>query len=671
MAAEGHARAVEPEDGTLPILNLSRTMGRAHPPTTRGVKGWDLQAAAERGRSFFRAHPLGCGIGFVLLVTALSMLLTMQGWKSRVPAFDLLTHMYNAREFIESGTLPQHGDTGSYGSYKPPGTAWLMMPSALLLDDPRLSEYIGTGCLHFATLLGIFLLAWRCFGAWAGYFAVLVYGLSTHGLFLAGSLWPNGRPDFYIWFVLLAVQWALRGDGRYLAAAAAVWGVGMHVDMAIAPAFFVLPFIWLAYRPPIRLTPLLIAGLVVVTVWSPYLRLEATREFADLRSQLLLQNIFPADYRRSWCNPTMTLIASDSASSTTEPGSSATQNTPGGGLRRLGRLSSSLTEAKAKILSNFTEAVTLPGVPTALLVLVLGSLLLCSVPASSSEIPAAVTRSAPGRHRRPRIALALIVLGIVGHGSISPAASVARRLPKLVFLSGLVLLTVPWLIATTQRVVARLGVQLQTTKLMRLLVISLVVPWFILVLVAELGKPERFWWLWPLQVIFLTASLTYLLPRFRMPRPVVAIGQLAVTLVLVVNPLLLWRVGSWRMDGWAGKESEDVQVIDYVASQIRGDGKATAAIGYQLYIYPFMAKYHITNPIYKVGAEFEFLLKYRHGIVNTDQCAEGVSPVDEYRIVQTRRKRGDAEPRHYFEVPSDDRFRLLRRFDLYAVYKRG
>ena len=43
---------------------------------------------------------------------------------------------------------------------------------------------------------------------------------------------------------------------------------------------------------------------------------------------------------------------------------------------------------------------------------------------------------------------------------------------------------------------------------------------------------------------------------------------------------------------------------------------------------------------------------------------------DEYRIVQTRPKTGDDEPTQYINVPADNRFHLLRRFDLYEVLKR-
>jgi hypothetical protein len=238
-------------------------------------------------------------------------------------------------------------------------------------------------------------------------------------------------------------------------------------------------------------------------------------------------------------------------------------------------------------------------------------------------------------------------------------------------LLGIILGGTPWLLAATQRVLRRIGVELQPTMPMRLLVICLVIPWFILVIVAEPGKPERFWWVWPIQVILLAAAVAYFLPKFPVPRLVVAAAQLVLAMLVVLNPFLFGRLQSWRADGWDGKDPEEVQVIDYVAGRIRGEGKPTAAIGYQLFIYPFMAEYNVTNPIYKVGAELEVMLRYRHGIVNADQCAEGVSPGDEYRIVQRRPKRAPDEPREYFDVPLDERFHLLRRFSLYEVFKRG
>ncbi|HLO15728.1 MAG TPA: hypothetical protein VK206_12920, partial [Anaerolineales bacterium] len=144
------------------------------------------------------------GLVLVILIGALGILLTVQGWRSRTPAHDLVPHIINARNLAAYGTIPVHGDTGSYGSYKPAGTAWLMLPSTLLFADSRLSEYVGAALLYLVALAGIFLLAYRYFGFWCACLAVLIYGLSSTGMFLAASLWPNGRPDFFIWIIYSA-----------------------------------------------------------------------------------------------------------------------------------------------------------------------------------------------------------------------------------------------------------------------------------------------------------------------------------------------------------------------------------------------------------------------------------------------------------------------------------
>ena len=179
------------------------------------------------------------GVSVVMVLSILSIAITMQGWRSRITAFDLLPYIYSIRNFLVTGALPQFGDIGSYGSYSPPGTAWLFLPGAILFKDPRLSEYLGAALLHILTLLCVYLLARNYFNVRCAVLAVLLYGLGESALFYAGSLWPIGRPDFYIWVVYLTSRWVVRSDSRYLAAALAVWGFGMYVDMAILPVIFI------------------------------------------------------------------------------------------------------------------------------------------------------------------------------------------------------------------------------------------------------------------------------------------------------------------------------------------------------------------------------------------------------------------------------------------------
>ncbi len=623
------------------------------------------------------------GALIVISVAVVSVALSMQGWRSRIPAFDLLTYHYGIRDFLETGTQLQHGDTGSYGSYKPPGTAWLMLPGVLVFDDPRLTDYLGTALLHLSTLLGLFLLARRLFGVGCAALAVVLYGLSAQGIFLAGSLWPNGRPDFYIWVVYFAVLWATRRDARFLALSLTVLGLGMYVDLALLPVLFVLPVIWLVYRPPIRPAPLLVSAAVLVLVWMPYLRFETTRSFVDIRSQVFQQHVPHSGVREAWCDPTadlQTWVGDDEAAVSTvapptqDPEGSATPASDTDGL-------------VDKLLSSFQTSLPVPGAAVFLLLITAGGLLLAGVSDAST---AAGDRSRAPRGSPDRVVViggVLVAAGIAiaALRLVADAVDVERlmrgtgsallgRLQALFTVGGLALLGGYLLVVLTRRVLAVRGIQVQSEARAteaRLVVIGLVVPWFLLLLFAEPGKPERFMWLFPLQSLLLAAFVTYLLPRLRVSRWVVGAGLAVVVVLVAGNYMMVERVESWLDTGWSGMDAVEVAVVDAVAGHLAADGRDRAAIGYEMFIYPFMAEYHVTNPVYKVGAEIDLLFALRGGITNTNRCAEGVSGRDEYRIVETQPKPPSWAPRQYFAVERDGSFELVDQFGTHQIRRRS
>jgi hypothetical protein len=105
---------------------------------------------------------------------------------------------------------------------------------------------------------------------------------------------------------------------------------------------------------------------------------------------------------------------------------------------------------------------------------------------------------------------------------------------------------------------------------------SVCIPWFFLAVVVEPGRPERFGWLWPLQVSVLSAVITHLhvMPTSAVARVLVAGLE---TLLIVVLVALWLRGVSWLQTGWGGVDAEEI----YVARQLRHEGRDTAAIGYQ------------------------------------------------------------------------------------------
>lgn len=618
------------------------------------------------------------GVAVVSAVAAISLALTLQGWRSRIPAFDLIPYIHGVHGFLETGAVPQHGDTGSYGSYKPAGTAWLMLPGVLLFSDPRLYEYAGTALLHILTLAGIYLLARHYFGPWAAVLAVMLYGFSAHSLFLAGSLWPNGRPDFYIWIVYFTHRWVAYRDARYAGAALAVWGSGMYVDMAILPLLFIFPAIWLVYRPPLRLAPLLVAGGFVLALWSPYLRFEAPRGFIDIRSQLLQQNIFPADYRQAWCDDQLTLVTWQEESAFKAEINQAPS--PAASTTSFFRVANLVNAMRDKLLYNYQPVVPLPGAGLALLLVTFGGLLIISVPGAHAG------KAGPAASWWRLAATGAILLGvmtggmfvatrIIGAGSILQGAKflLISRLQMMLIAGGVTLLAGLGMATAVNRILIRVHIKIQTAeqaRQARLLVLALLLPWFLLLLFAEAGKPERFMWLWPMQSIFIAAFFVAVLPRLRAPRAVIWAGALLAALAIAANATLTWKVESWAGSGWAGEDAAEIQLVDAVARRIKADGSEQAAIGYHTFIYPFMADYNVTNPLYKAGSEFDLLFLFRHGIENRNRCAEGIAAEDEYRIVETRPKPPEWSPKDYFLVSLDERFDLVDQFGTYQVYRR-
>jgi hypothetical protein len=204
----------------------------------------------------------------------------------------------------------------------------------------------------------------------------------------------------------------------------------------------------------------------------------------------------------------------------------------------------------------------------------------------------------------------------------------------------------------------------------RLLVISLVIPWLILLLVVDPSWAPRLFWLWPLQVIFLAASVTYLASKLRIARPLIHVSQILLALIIFGNSLLLSRFNSWLESGYAGSDPERMRAVDYVAAQLRSEGRLETSIGYLIITPAYMPAFHILDPHYKVGADFDFYFKQRHGISNTDRCAEGASPGDEYQIVQSL-SNGLEDYRFPFFADLSSHFQPVAQFGSYQVFKRN
>ena len=130
--------------------------------------------------------------------------------------------------------------------------------------------------------------------------------------------------------------------------------------------------------------------------------------------------------------------------------------------------------------------------------------------------------------------------------------------------------------------------------------------------------------------------------------------------------VLLERIQSLGSVGWSGPDPVEKRLADSISKRLEGRHKA--AIGYHIRIWPFMAAYNAVDRRYKVGANLDLFFKTLNGISNTDDCAEGFSPADEFRIVNI--ESGPGDPRKtYFDI-SLDNFHLVEQLGPYQLFQR-
>ena len=624
---------------------------------------------------------LAAGVACILLVGALGPALALRGWRSSVPSTDVIPYIDGAHALLSRAQLPDRGVVTSLASYAPPGLAWVILPGFALLSDPRMFDVPGVVLLHLGTLIGIFLLARTCFGVRCALFSVLVYGLSERGLMFAGSLGlgsagPSGHPFFYVWMACWSYWWVARRDSRYLAAACLTWAVGMYVFMELAPAAVMVPVVWILYRPPVHLRPLALGVAVALLIWLPYLRFESARGFADIRSQLLVQDLTPAGYSNTRCDSTLTLRRWGGASiqpAADNPG--PTTRTTRFVIWSGGRV----LAATRGLVGNFEGLI--PGARLALLALTIAGLIVLSLhPGRARSDPRdSATRFLYSRPWPTVAAIGLLIWAVVANDEVIDrvlgsrvrlglfAITSIRILQGLTALGGIALLTRRFIARRLKTLASRLD---SASCAPQVLAVALVVPWVVLLLVVEPGREDRLFGLWPLQVIVL-AFVAVTLPPIsgRTARLTGWLGAPVIAMLILINPFVVSRVEAWHQEGWSGRDAVEVQVADYLARRLQSEGRTQAVIGYRLFDdEPSAPPWRVADVRWKIGEEFDALLKYPRGISNLNRCVEGLSAQDEYRVVEVSPP--SAAPAYYFDVPLPGRLRFLDRIGQYEVYER-
>ena len=575
-------------------------------------------------------------LAMLLVIAVLSSAIAIQGWKERLPNTDDFLPILDAYSLVRHGAIPERGTLSSFMSYIPPGTTWFWALGAAVTTDPRTVELYGAVLLNIAAIVAIFLLARNVFShAWIGVAAAATYAFSPLGQRFAISLWPRGHPFFSSAVALCVVLWVRKRQPWYLTAAIVLLASGCYYFLELAPLGIILVVAAVVFRPPLSLVSV-VAGLALsLAVWTPYLRWDAGQGFRNTIAAVERKSLVsPTDSRIAWCNAKTSFVSID-ATGRAEPFRfipadyyPEQEKIPNSRFLRLAkRLAKDfLVKGVEGFLANFTEGIFLPFVGALFAGLVIGSVWFSIGSLVRRQAAAGMPRFYRG------FVLSWCVLAIV---LLVVTYSVARHNPSL---AGSALAT---LLGSSALVIAAGTGALIRQIVPALKAIGPAVPWYrtcgacaapalVAIVIAERGHTNRLWWLWPLEIVLLLAVVADL--REKKPRWALALS-LFIVAAMAANSSIGGRIGDLYSNGFAGKENALATLLNRAAG-LAGANKEIA-VGYQ---YPFERwepVYSAVDARYRAGMEADLYLRLRHGVMNTDRCAEGFSDADEFRIVET------------------------------------
>jgi hypothetical protein len=563
-----------------------------------------------------------------------ALCLHFQGWKSReLVNLDMLPYYSGTSDFLSTGKIVEKGELSSYNSYNPPGTWYLMIPGMLLTPDPRLQELAGTALMLYATLIFLYLAAREAAGRAVALAAAVIFALSRLGFI---GLWPVGHPLFIVAPLYFLLLWIKRRAAWAFAAVVAILAFGLYVDLAIIPFLFVLPVLWLIFRPPVGWKSLLASAVFGLLVWFPYLRYESGHGFADLASLLLLR---PVDtvWEKNPATPVYCYTAQPGENDERDDlylpyiGGPEIQKRviyPEAGWKNL--LAYDSCRFLLNVDRNFDTDLFLLG-PSH----ILNSVLWWIFMVGWSTLGWVVARAwrpmqrfiAALVERRKWIPLALGAAGALAFYLLATPAILANFAADKSVSHNISLAVVqfrdymPWIwLAVCLGLFFSVYVPDRNPD-NAILFIAFSLPWLMLVILGEPGKPERFWYMWPLQILVLALFLRWLAEKMPRVRWIYALLAVVLCAALLPFPFYSERISDGWVHGYAGPDNDQWKVAEFLAGEVKHQGVDSLRVEYWL-----ADSNSPMNPLHpgdRISDWFDYLLLFPFGVHNREGTATG------------------------------------------------
>lgn len=232
----------------------------------------------------------------LFLIFCLSLPVKLIAAHNMVWDMDIVPVIARGQGWLDGGAFPAVGTLSSVAAYNMPFLVWMHLPALLLTDDPRVAMLVTLVIFNFIGTLYCYLAGAAVFQPRTGIIAAALFTFSETSVSSAYTAWAQLLlPVFFIAVFYHLWQWRITATGWHLAGAGIIATAGFMTHFTGIMLFPAMLIFAVVSRARWQWWAFFLGAVMCGLMLAPYLAFEAERDFVDLRAFLTRRSPIPAE----------------------------------------------------------------------------------------------------------------------------------------------------------------------------------------------------------------------------------------------------------------------------------------------------------------------------------------------------------------------------------------
>lgn len=223
----------------------------------------------------------------LLLIFLISIPIKLAAAQEMPFDIDYVPVLARGYDWLQGGPFPAYGTLSSVAAYNMPMLAWLHLPALALTQDGYLTILLTMLSFNLISIATLYRLGTSMFDVRVGLIAATLFAFSASGISSAYIAWAQQLlPGFFALVLLCLWEWHAQQRGIFLALAGILATAAFMTHFSAVLLFPAMLVFALLTRARWQWRWLIIGAIGSLLLLAPYLHFQVERDFADLRAFL-------------------------------------------------------------------------------------------------------------------------------------------------------------------------------------------------------------------------------------------------------------------------------------------------------------------------------------------------------------------------------------------------